>query len=58
MLENIREEIKAKIGFRITVYRQLGMQPLLFSHNLKIAVGDFFFIRATPWCGAKDLVWN
>ena len=44
ILENIRQEIYAKIGGRVTVYKQLCIPVLLISRSLKIGV-NFAFVR-------------
>ena len=52
ILENIRQEIYAKIGVRVTVYRQLWIPVFLFSRSLKIGV-NFAFVL-TPKSAVKS----
>ena len=52
MLENIRPEIDAKIGVRVTMYRQLWMPVFLFSCSMKIGV-NFAFVL-TPKSAVKS----
>ena len=45
LLENVRQEINAKIGVKATVLRQLSIPVLLFSRRWKIVV-NFAFLMA------------
>ena len=53
ILENIRQEIYAKIGVRVTLYRQLLIR-LLFSRSLKICV-NFAFVLTPKLAGEPDV---